>query len=123
MNELPRTLPGAVPGTTRPCRSGSIAVIAGLCDYPRLFRRFVAVTGGLNMPHWTALVTVLAILLYFYTGTRVSAARRKFGVPVPAISGNPDFERVFRVQANTLEWMPIFLPLLWLFAYYVSDIW
>jgi len=22
---------------------------------------------------------------------------------------------------NTLEWMPIFLPLLWLFAYYVSD--
>jgi glutathione S-transferase len=75
------------------------------------------------MPHWTALATVLAILLYFYTGTRVSAARRKFGVPVPAISGNPDFERVFRVQANTLEWMPIFLPLLWLFAYYVSDIW
>jgi glutathione S-transferase len=75
------------------------------------------------MPHWTALVTVLAILLYFYTGTRVSAARRKFGVPVPAISGNPDFERVFRVQANTLEWMPIFLPLLWLFAFYISDIW
>jgi glutathione S-transferase len=75
------------------------------------------------MPHWTALVTVLAILFYFYTGNRVSAARRKYGVPVPAISGNPDFERVFRVQANTLEWMPIFLPLLWLFAYYVSDIW
>ena len=23
---------------------------------------------------------------------------------------------------NTLEWMPIFLPLLWLFAYYVNDI-
>ena len=43
-------------------------------------------------------------------------------MPAPAISGNPDFERVFRVQANTLEWMPIFLPLLWLFAYYVSDI-
>ena len=75
------------------------------------------------MPHWTALVTVLAVLFYFYTGTRVPAARRKYGVAVPAVSGNPDFERVFRVQANTLEWMPIFLPLLWLFAYYVSDIW
>jgi glutathione S-transferase len=75
------------------------------------------------MPHWTALVTVLAILFYFYTSTRISGARRKYGVPVPAISGNPDFERVFRVQANTLEWMPIFLPLLWLFAYYVSDVW
>jgi glutathione S-transferase len=74
------------------------------------------------MPHWTALVTVLAILFYFYTSLRVPAARRKYGVPVPAISGNLDFECVFRVQANTLEWMPIFLPLLWLFAYYISDI-
>jgi len=26
------------------------------------------------------------------------------------------------VQLNTLEWMPIFLPLMWLFAYYISDI-
>ena len=40
---------------------------------------------------------------------------------MPAISGNPDFERVFRVQMNTLEWLPIFLPSLWLFAIYVSD--
>ena len=40
---------------------------------------------------------------------------------MPAISGNPDFERVFRVQMNTLEWMPIFLPSLWLFAIYISD--
>jgi glutathione S-transferase len=75
------------------------------------------------MPHWTAIVTVLAILFYFYTGYGVAVARQKYGVRAPAISGNPDFERVFRVQANTLEWMPIFLPLLWLFAFYVSDIW
>jgi glutathione S-transferase len=33
-------------------------------------------------------------------------------VPAPAMSDNPDFERVFPVQANTLEWMPIFLPFL-----------
>jgi glutathione S-transferase len=37
------------------------------------------------------------------------------------MSGQPDFERVFRVQMNTLEWMPIFLPSLWLFAIYISD--
>jgi glutathione S-transferase len=73
------------------------------------------------MLHWTALVTVLAILFYFYTGFRIPRARRKYGVPVPAMSGNADFERVVRVQMNTLEWMPIFLPLLWLFAYYVGD--
>src|ERR1700681_2054103 len=73
------------------------------------------------MYHFTALVTCLAILVYFFTAIQVAKARAKFGVKVPAISGNPDFERVFRVQMNTLEWMPIFLPSLWLFAIYISD--
>ena len=73
------------------------------------------------MYHFTALVTCLAILFYFFTSFRVGKARASFGVKAPAISGNPDFERVFRVQMNTLEWMPIFLPLLWLFAIYISD--
>jgi len=73
------------------------------------------------MYHFTALVTCLAIAFYFYTSILVSKARAKFGVKLPAISGNADFERVFRVQMNTLEWMPIFLPSLWLFAVYVSD--
>ena len=73
------------------------------------------------MYHLTALVTLLAILVYFYSSILVSRARGKFGVKLPAISGNPDFERVFRAQMNTLEWLPIFLPSLWLFAVYVSD--
>ena len=51
----------------------------------------------------------------------MSRARGKFGVKLPAISGNPDFERVFRAQMNTLEWLPIFLPSLWLFAIYIGD--
>lgn len=73
------------------------------------------------MFHFTALVTCLAILFYFFTTLQVSKARTKFGIKAPSISGNPDFERVFRVQMNTLEWMPIFLPSLWLFAIYISD--
>jgi glutathione S-transferase len=73
------------------------------------------------MFHFTALVTCLAILFYFFTTTRVAKARAKFSIKVPATTGNPDFERVFRVQMNTLEWMPIFLPSLWLFAIYISD--
>ena len=73
------------------------------------------------MYHFTALVTLLAILVYFYSSILVSRARGKFGVKLPAISGNPDFERVFRAQMNTLEWLPIFLPALWLFAVYLSD--
>jgi glutathione S-transferase len=73
------------------------------------------------MYHFTALVTCLSILLYFFTGFRVGKARTAFHIQPPAISGDPAFERVFRVQMNTLEWMPIFLPSLWLFAIYVSD--
>ena len=73
------------------------------------------------MYHFTALVTCLAILFYFFTSTKVARARASFDVKAPAITGNPDFERVFRVQMNTLEWMPIFLPSMWLFAIYISD--
>ena len=73
------------------------------------------------MYHYTALVTCLSILFYFFTSIRVSRARVAFGIKVPAVVGNPDFERVFRVQMNTLEWMPFFLPSLWLFAIYISD--
>jgi len=74
------------------------------------------------MPHYAALVTLLAIAFYFFLATRVAVAHGKFGVKLPATSGHPDFERVFRVHANTLEWMPTFLVPLWLCAIYLSDI-
>ncbi len=73
------------------------------------------------MYHLTTLVTLLAIAFYFFTSINVSRARTKTGVKVPATSGHPDFERAFRIQMNTLEWMPIFLPSLWLFAVYIGD--
>ena len=63
-----------------------------------------------------AIVSLLALLLYFYMSLRVGQARSKFGVAAPAVTGNPDFERAYRIQMNTLEWLPIFLVSLWLFA-------
>ena len=73
------------------------------------------------MYHYTAIVTCLAVAFYFFTSTQVAHARAAYGVKLPAITGNPDFERIFRIQMNTLEWMPIFLPSLWLFAIYIGD--
>jgi glutathione S-transferase len=70
------------------------------------------------MSAWLVLVTLGALLFYFWTGILVGQARQKYGVKAPAITGNPDFERVFRVQMNTLEWMPLFLGSLWIFAMY-----
>jgi glutathione S-transferase len=71
--------------------------------------------------HFTAIATCLALLFYFFTIMKVGKARQTYGIKAPAITGNPEFERLFRVQTNTLEWMPMFLPSLWLFAVYVSD--
>jgi glutathione S-transferase len=74
------------------------------------------------MPNFTVFVILLAVILYFWTGFRVGKARMKFKIKAPATTGNPDFERVFRIQMNMLEWMPIFLPAILLAAIYVSDI-
>ena len=74
------------------------------------------------MPYYTAIVTLLAVAFYFFLATRVAVAHGKFGVKLPATTGNPDFERIFRAHVNTLEWMPTFLAPLWLCAIYLSDI-
>jgi uncharacterized membrane protein YecN with MAPEG domain len=70
-----------------------------------------------------SLVTVLTLILYFVLTANVGRARAKYKVPVPQTSGDPDFERVFRVQQNTLEQLILFLPSLWLFSLFVSPIW
>jgi glutathione S-transferase len=71
---------------------------------------------------YVAVVTLLAILVYFWMGLQVAGARRKCGVQAPAMTGDPVLERTIRAHYNTLEWMPIFLPALWLFAFYWSDL-
>jgi glutathione S-transferase len=73
------------------------------------------------MPYYTAIVTLLAVAFYFFLATRVAVARGKFNVKHPATTGNFDFERIFRVHMNTLEWMPTFLVPLWLCAIYLND--
>ena len=70
-----------------------------------------------------SLVTVLTLILYFVLTANVGRARVKYKVPVPQISGDPDFERVFRVQQNTLEQLILLLPSLWLFSLFVSPVW
>jgi glutathione S-transferase len=75
------------------------------------------------MPHLTALVRILSILVYFAADLRVGAARATYKIKAPATTGDPTFERIFRAHQNTLEWMVIYLPALWLFAFYVGDRW
>jgi glutathione S-transferase len=64
------------------------------------------------------IVTALAVLQFIVFGFRVGAARGKFGIKAPAITGHETFERQFRVQQNTLESLIVLLPGLYLFARY-----
>jgi glutathione S-transferase len=68
---------------------------------------------------YVALVIVLAIIQYFFFVAMVGKARGKYSINAPATTGDKNFERVFRVQQNTLEQLIIFIPSLYLFALYV----
>lgn len=68
-----------------------------------------------------AIVTLLALLVYVWMSVSVGKARRASGIAAPAMQGDPMLERYLRVQGNTLEWLPIFLPSLWIFALYWND--
>ncbi len=67
-----------------------------------------------------ALVTVLIALEYFYLSIMVGKCRGETGIDAPTCTGDPKFERVFRVQQNTLEQLIIFYPALWIFGYYAN---
>lgn len=67
-------------------------------------------------------IAVLAVMQFIVFSFLVGRAREKHGVKAPAISGHPEFERVFRVQMNTLEQLVCFLPALFLAATYWSPV-
>ena len=67
-----------------------------------------------------AVVISLALAEYFVILVRCGQARGRLGVAAPATTGNPEFERYFRAQYNTLEQLVIFLPAMIMFGAYVS---
>ena len=70
-----------------------------------------------------AVVTLLTLLLMFATVWMVGRARERYGIKAPSISGDPAFERAWRVQMNTLENAVMFIPALWLASQYVDPLW
>jgi len=72
---------------------------------------------------FTAAVTLLAVLIGFFTVIRVANTRRRTGLNAPIMIGHPDLECALRVQGNTVEQFVIFLPSLWLAALYFQGWW
>jgi glutathione S-transferase len=69
----------------------------------------------------TSLVTLLVLLLMFFTALMVGRARGRYGIKAPAVTGHEIFERAFRIQMNTLENAVLMLPALWLYAGLIGD--
>lgn len=68
--------------------------------------------------NYVDLVAVLAVIQLVFFGVLVGRARGQYGVNAPAVTGHEMFERVYRVQMNTLELMVAFLPSLYIAAKY-----
>ena len=69
------------------------------------------------------IVTALAVIQFIVFGFQVGVAREKYGVKAPATTGNEVFERLFRIQQNTLEQLVGLIPGIYLFSRYFSPLW
>ena len=70
-----------------------------------------------------AIVTVLALMQFYWFGIEVGKMRAKHQCKAPSITGAPEFERMFRVQQNTMEQLVMFVPTIWMFGYLVNPLW
>lgn len=64
------------------------------------------------------LIAVLAVLQFIFFSARTGRARGLSGLKAPAVTGDEGFERMYRVQMNTLELLVAFFPSLFLAAKY-----
>ncbi|MDX1803057.1 MAG: MAPEG family protein [Alcanivorax sp.] len=69
---------------------------------------------------WVAITTIIALLQCTLFSFLVGRARVKYQVHAPAISGQPVFDRVQRIHANTVEQLVVFLPALWLCGWFLE---
>jgi glutathione S-transferase len=73
--------------------------------------------------HWTALVSLAALVVYIWMLANAGHARGKYKVAAPSVDGPLEFQSALRVQANTVEQMVVFFPALWMCAAYLGDVW
>jgi hypothetical protein len=57
-----------------------------------------------------AIVTILALGQFVLFSIQVGSMRVKHGIKAPAVTGHPNFERMFRIQQNTMEQLVAFIP-------------
>ena len=71
---------------------------------------------------YVTVIVMLALVEYLYFMVAVGSARGRTGVTAPATSGDPEFERFFRVHQNTLEQLIVFIPAVYATAFYANEL-
>lgn len=72
---------------------------------------------------YAALIILVALAQYTWFSLRVGIARGKYGVKAPKTAGDEAWERLFRVQQNTMEQLIVFVPAMIAFTFYLSASW
>jgi uncharacterized membrane protein YecN with MAPEG domain len=68
-------------------------------------------------------IILIALLQYLYFTGRTGFGRVKYKVMAPSCKGDETWERMFRVQQNTMEQLVVFVPGMLAFAHLVSVTW
>jgi glutathione S-transferase len=69
------------------------------------------------------LIVLLALAQFTWFSVRVGITRGKYGVEAPKTTGNEIWERLYRVQQNTMEQLILFIPAMLAFSAYLSARW
>ena len=72
---------------------------------------------------YATLIVLLALLQYVWFTLRVGMTRGKYEVNAPACKGDKTWERLFRIQQNTMEQLIMLIPASYAFAIYLSPVW
>jgi len=72
---------------------------------------------------YAALLVLVALIEYLFFSMMTGKARVDGNITAPAVTGDEHFERMFRVQQNTLESLVVFIPAIFIFAYYWHGVW
>jgi uncharacterized membrane protein YecN with MAPEG domain len=73
--------------------------------------------------YYIYLVILLALTEYLIFGYLVSRARTRTKLAAPAVTGDAEFERYFRVQQNTIEQLIVVIPAIWIGGLTMNPLW
>ncbi|KAM4834259.1 microsomal glutathione S-transferase 2 isoform 1-T2 [Thomomys bottae] len=69
-----------------------------------------------------AAVSLLSAFQQGYFAFRVGRIRKKYNIAPPAVTGSPEFERIFRAQQNCVEFYSVFIVTLWVAGLYFNKV-